>query len=93
MDVLSTMGVSVVGCSCDSLEILSGFVQAHELRYPMISDSDGSLARQFGVLNPDKSRARRVTFVIAQDSTIQTCYDPVAISRHAEQVVTDLQGT
>lgn len=93
MDVLTTMGVGVVGCSCDSLEILSGFVQAHGLRYPMISDPDGEIARQFGVFNADTTRARRVTFVIAQDSTIQTCYDPVAISRHAEQVVTDLQGT
>lgn len=93
MDALHALGVNVAGCSCDTLETLSGFVQSHELRYPMLSDPDGALARAFGVFNSDRSRARRVTFVIAQDSTIQTCYDPVALPRHAEQVVIDLQGT
>ncbi|MBP3192884.1 peroxiredoxin [Natronogracilivirga saccharolytica] len=46
---LRELGASVVGISGDRVENLDLFRRANNLNYPLLSDSDGSIAEAFGV--------------------------------------------
>jgi thioredoxin-dependent peroxiredoxin len=46
---LAMLDVDLVGISCDSQESHQLFKLAHALNYPLLSDQDGSIARQLGV--------------------------------------------
>lgn len=64
-------GAQRVGISADSVSRQKEFSDLHSFDYPLLSDADGTVARQFGV----KRRfgplpVKRHTFVIGQDSTL-----------------------
>ena len=46
---MKKLGAKVVGISGDSVVGLGAFKQVNDLNFPMISDSDGKIAKQFGV--------------------------------------------
>jgi thioredoxin-dependent peroxiredoxin len=75
----------VVGVSVDSVESHRKFAEKHALPFPLLSDSDGTLARMFGVLNDGV--AGRVTFVLDRDLRIRRCFDQVKPRGHAQQVL------
>ncbi|WP_040834593.1 peroxiredoxin [Nocardia brevicatena] len=69
------LGASCAGISTDAVDTQAGFAGAQRLDYPLLSDTDGSVARRFGVkrglfglLMPVKRR----TFVIDRDRRILT---------------------
>ena len=64
-------GAQRVGISTDSVDKQSQFAEANGFDYPLLSDSDGEVAKAFGV----KRRfgplpVKRRTFVIGQDSRL-----------------------
>ena len=66
---IRALGAAVVGISNDSAASHVGFAEKHGLDYPLISDSDGSIGKAFGVarlggLLSGWIPPRRVTFVI-----------------------------
>lgn len=46
---LTALGAEVVGISGDTVESLEVFRRANRINFPLLSDSDGAIARQFGV--------------------------------------------
>ncbi|HTT34853.1 MAG TPA: peroxiredoxin [Thermoplasmata archaeon] len=58
-----TKGVHVVGVSVDPVEDQAAFAGKYALPFPLIADTEKTVARAYGVLNP-AGRARRVTFLI-----------------------------
>ena len=46
---LTELGAEVVGISGDTVDNLELFKRANNLNFPLLSDSDGSIARSFGV--------------------------------------------
>jgi thioredoxin-dependent peroxiredoxin len=75
----------VIGVSVDSVESHRKFADQHALAFPLLSDSDGTLARTFGVLRD--GLADRTTFVLDRDLRVRRRFDQVKPRGHAQQVL------
>jgi len=75
---LSKVGATVLGVSVDTFFALKAWSDAQSLNFPLLSDFNKTVIRQYGVVNPDmiglKDISKRATFVI----------DRGGIVRHAE---------
>lgn len=69
MAEFTAAGAQVLGISKDDLDTQKRFAESLKLSFPLLSDSDGTVARAFGV---DKGEyAARVTFVIGKDGVVK----------------------
>jgi peroxiredoxin Q/BCP len=59
-----------MGVSTDSVETQRKFREEYALPYPLLSDADGEVARQYGGVTPLVGTASRATFVVAQDGRV-----------------------
>ncbi|WP_228000805.1 peroxiredoxin [Nocardia australiensis] len=69
----AALGASCVGISADGVDTQAGFAAKQNLGYPLLSDSDGTVAAQFGVkrgLLGKLAPVKRQTFVIDPDRTV-----------------------
>jgi len=82
---LSKANATVIGVSMDTLESHRAFAKAHGLTFPLLSDTDGSLAAKYGV-RTRRGFAERVTFII-KDGVIAKVYPRVVVRGHADDVV------
>ena len=65
------VGAQPVGISADRVERQQRFAEKHSLGYPLLSDRDQAVARQFGVRGwIPMMPVQRVTFVIDTDLTV-----------------------
>lgn len=64
-------GAQVVGVSTDDLATQKRFRDENQLPFPLLSDEDGKVARQYGGTVPILGIAHRTTFVIAQDGVVK----------------------
>ena len=74
---LQEKGYTVVGISCDSVDSHKAFKAKYRLPFALISDSDGAIARKFGVPAERKTitgkpslLVERQTFIIDKDGKI-----------------------
>jgi thioredoxin-dependent peroxiredoxin len=88
------VGAQRVGISADPVEKQRQFSEKHQFDYPLLSDTDRTVAEIFGVkrgLNflPNK----RATFVIDTDSTVlEVINSEVSMSRHADRALEVLRA-
>lgn len=64
------VGAQRVGISADDVSRQAEFAARYDLDFPILSDSDRSLARAFGVARPGPLSNKRTTFVIGTDRRI-----------------------
>lgn len=65
------VGAQRVGISADQVEKQKQFSDKHHFDFPLLSDPDGAVARQFGVRrNFSLAPTKRVTFVIDTDRKV-----------------------
>lgn len=87
-------GAVVIGVSGDSLERHREFAKSKQLPYLLISDTDGSLRRKYGVPNMLGLIPRRVTYVIDRDGVVRHVFEAMFSStphiESARQVVREL---
>lgn len=62
-DEFASKGVALVGVSVDPVEAQKRFAEACRVPFPLVSDRDGAIARQYGVLGW-LGLAQRVTFLL-----------------------------
>ena len=78
MDQLNAAHAQVYGISVDTFFTLKAFRDSQHLTFPLLSDFNKDVIRQYGVVNPDmiglKDISKRATFVI----------DRGGVVRHAE---------
>lgn len=89
---LKAAGVTVVGASVDDVESHKAFAQKLGLPFTLLADTDGRVAKAFGVLHgfgPVKF-AGRETFLIDPQGTIVLHYPEVDSRTHAAQVLRDV---
>ncbi len=84
-DQFGPLDCVVIGVSVDSVESHRKFAEKHALAFPLLSDSDGNMARTFGVLRDGV--ADRTTFVLDRDLRIRRRFDQVKPRGHAQQVL------
>jgi thioredoxin-dependent peroxiredoxin len=92
--LISALGAQVVGVSIDDSSSHSAFAEKHKLPFPLLADTDGSVAKRYGALSDWKVMkfAKRQTFLIDPKGIVRKAYLDVDADTHATQVLADLRG-
>ena len=85
------LDVQVYGLSLDDVASLAEFAKAQQLAFPLLSDPDGSVARKYGVLMPNRPMSRRVTFVLDPHGVLRHVDEKVDVGRHGADLAALLE--
>ena len=81
-------GANLIGVSTDDEKTQCEFAASTRAPFPIVSDADHKICKGFDVLWPVMNVARRITYVIRPDMTIDAVFHhEVAISRHRDDVL------
>jgi peroxiredoxin Q/BCP len=89
-------GVAVLGVSTDGVRSHQKFAQKYSLPFPLLADTDATLARACGVWGEKKFMGRtsmgikRSTFLIDEDGKISHVFPKVKPETHAAEVLAAL---
>lgn len=86
MEELKTFGIQVLGVSTDSVKSHEGFQNKHNLNFPLLSDRDKKIIKDYGV-ESEYGSARRITFLIDKSGLIRHVWLKVNTSEHAREVL------
>jgi peroxiredoxin Q/BCP len=95
-DRLLDAGYAVVGISPDPPAANAEFAAAHDLKFPLLSDTDHEVALRYGAWAIKKNYGReyegiiRSTFVLGPDGELTHEWRNVRASGHVERVARDL---
>jgi thioredoxin-dependent peroxiredoxin len=76
---------AVIGASTDSVASHREFAEKHALPFTLLADTDGALARAFGVLKGNA--AARSTFVLDRELRVRRAFHEVTPRGHAQAVL------
>lgn len=93
MDSFEDMDILVVGVSGDSPESHRAFAEKHELNFPLITDTNLEMSRNFGVLKNGTNSIERTTFLCDEDGVIQWIERPVNVEGHVDRVLNAITET
>ena len=85
------MGAEIIGVSLDSIESHRKFADKYSLPFPLISDKDKRVAKEYGVLKDTGTSASRVTFIIDRKGKVAKIFPKVDVTKHTEEVVMALK--
>lgn len=91
---LKQLGAEILGVSVDSAESHDKFSKKFSLLFPLLADTEGSVAKQYGALwklGPI-CFARRQTFIIDPQGRIARIYRKVDAATHSQEVIKDLKA-
>ena len=75
MGALNSAGAQVLGISVDTFFALKAFQDQQQLNFPLLSDFNKEVIRQYGVFNEDmiglKGIAKRSVFVLDKDGVVR----------------------
>lgn len=92
-NILLSKGYKVVGISPDSIQSHKKFADKFLLPFPLLPDTDHSIANAFQVWGPKKFMGRvydgihRTTFIIDENGTIEKVIAEVDTKEHTKQIV------
>lgn len=82
-------GAAVIGVSSDTEESHQEFASQHRLPFQLISDTDGTLRKAFGVPKTLGLLAGRVTYVIDREGIVRHIFNSqFSADRHVEEALT-----
>jgi thioredoxin-dependent peroxiredoxin len=87
-------GAVILGISVDDVASHKDFADEHSLPFPILADSEKTVARNYGVLHRAMGVmevARRETFIIDPQGRIAKRYPAVNPKGHSQLVLTDLK--
>ena len=87
------IGAHVVGVSLDDVASHREFADKHRLPFVLLADTEGEMARDYGVLRDWKlvQIAARESFIVDPDGVIARHYEDVDPDTHTQQVLADLE--
>ena len=92
----AAVGASRVGISADPVEKQAKFADIQRFDYPLLSDTDGTVATQFGVKRGLLGRlmpVKRTTFVIDTDRTVlEVISSEFSMDTHADKALDTLRA-
>lgn len=86
--------VAYFAASCDPVEGDKGnaaFAKSLDLDYPILSDPDKKVAKDYGCLNPDRGVANRWTFYISKEGKVLFIDKSVKTDAHGEDIAAKLK--
>jgi peroxiredoxin Q/BCP len=90
--MLLKKGFAVVGVSMDSEKSHKGFSSKYSLPFPLIADTSGKIANDYGVYREKKMYGKsymgivRTTFLIDEKGFIEKIISKVETNNHSEQI-------
>jgi len=81
--------VAVLGISPDPVDAIARFGDKYHLNFPLLADSDHSVAEKYGVW---QGKLKRTTFVIGKDDTILHVFQDVKPQGHDQEVLAWLKA-
>jgi peroxiredoxin Q/BCP len=91
-EMLLKKGFAVVGVSMDSEKSHKGFSSKYSLPFPLIADTSGKIANDYGVYREKKMYGKsymgivRTTFLIDEKGFIEKIISKVETNNHSEQI-------
>jgi len=79
-------GIAIVGVSADDVASHARFAAEHKLPFPLLADTDGAVARAFGV-DSNFGMMERVTVLVDKDGVVQQTWPDVDPGVHAAQIL------
>jgi peroxiredoxin Q/BCP len=93
----AAVGANRVGISADAVQKQAKFADMQKFDYPLLSDSDGTVATQFGVkrgLLGKLMPVKRTTFVIDTDRTVlEVISSEFNMDSHADKALATLRAS
>lgn len=89
-DEIKALGAEVLGVSGDDAESHRSFTEEYHLSFPLLTDTDHRIATAFGVPLVH-GMAKRVTFILGSDGTIERVFPSVNVSTHDQDVLDALR--
>ena len=81
-----------MGISADPVDRQKAFADKNDLGFPLLSDPDREIARQFGVKRFGLLPSKRATFVIAPDRTLVAAISSeLNMDTHADEALAALR--
>lgn len=77
--------IQVLGVSVDTKEAIQKFIKDNNLNFPLLSDANKNVSKEYGVLNK-RGFDNRVTFIIDQKGNIAKIFPVTDIENHAKEV-------
>lgn len=88
----SALGAQRLGISADTVEKQHQFSEKHGFDYPLLSDTEGTVARQFGARR-SRGPNKRMTFVIGADGTLLAeVKSEIRMNVHADKALEALRN-
>ena len=85
--------IRVVGVSFDTREDNAAFAEKHKFEFPLLSDTDHTVAIAYGACSGNDARyPDRVSFLIDEQGMIEKVYDQVDPRDHPARVLADILG-
>jgi peroxiredoxin Q/BCP len=78
--------VQVLGISVDQKDDIKKFVSDYKLNFPLLSDADKKVSKDYGVFN-DKGYDNRITFIVDKKGKIAEIINVKDIDGHAAKVL------
>ena len=89
----AALGAVRLGISADPGDRQRQFSEKHGLDFPLLSDADRTVARQFGVKRPGPLFNKRATFVIGTDGRLLAAiHAEIDMAKHADEALNVLRG-
>jgi len=91
-------GGVIVGVSMDGKDSHQKFIKKYGLPFPLLSDEDASISKNYGVYKEKNMYGRkywgieRSTFVIDPAGTLKAVFRKVKVDGHADEVLTALKA-
>jgi peroxiredoxin Q/BCP len=87
------VGAQRIGISADTVDKQHQFSEKHDFDFPLVSDSNRSIARAFGVKRPGPLFNKRMTFVIDTDrKVLDVIGSETNMDKHADQALEVLKA-
>lgn len=84
-------GAQRIGISIDKPEKQAAFADKHDFDFPLLSDTDRSVAKAYGVKRPGPLMNARATFVIGEDGRIvDVIKSEINMDTHADKALAAL---
>jgi peroxiredoxin Q/BCP len=89
-----SVGAIILGVSLDDVKSHEEFAKKYSLPFPLLADTDGEVAKQYGVLNniAGFKLAKRQSFLIGPDGRLVKHYEKVDPEKHSAEVLADLKA-
>jgi peroxiredoxin Q/BCP len=86
-------GALVIGISGDSAESHEKFAEKHSLPFTLLSDSDGSVRRLYGVKKTLGLLPGRVTYVVEPEGVVRTVFSSqLAPKKHQQEALAAIRA-